>query len=120
MIPLILLCIASVICLLWLLRKNRISLGLPVAYLFSLLLIHVPGAFAHVVGGDSLPNSDLVEVSMRFTAIGSICFVLGVVCPLLFFDKDDSSRSGPSQVLLVLFVRRLVCRLRLEFPKPNP
>src|SRR5436190_13250442 len=78
MIPLILLCIASVICLLWLLRKNRISLGLPVAYLFSLLLIHVPGAFAHVVGGDSLPNSDLVEVSMRFTAIGSICFVLGV------------------------------------------
>jgi len=78
MTSLILLCIGSLVCLLWLLRKDRISLGLPVAYLFSLLLIHVPGAFAHVVGGDILPNSDLVEVSMRFTAVGSICFVFGV------------------------------------------
>lgn len=53
------------------------SLGLPIAYLYSLLLIHVPGAFAHVVGGDLLPKSDLVDVAMRYTALGSICFVLG-------------------------------------------
>ena len=29
-------------------------MGLLVAYFFSLLLIHMPGAFAHVVGGDFL------------------------------------------------------------------
>src|SRR5438477_3758048 len=75
---LIFVCVAAFLWLLWLLRRDRISLGLPMAYLYSLLLIHVPGAFAHVVGRDFLLNSDLVEVAMRFTALGSICFVLGV------------------------------------------
>src|SRR6202008_4535895 len=56
----------------------RLSLGIPIAYLFSLLLIHVPGAFAHIVGGDFLLHSDLTEIAMRFTAIGAVCFVLGV------------------------------------------
>jgi hypothetical protein len=46
--------------------------------LFSLLLVHVPGAFAHVVGGDFLLHSDLIEIGMRFTALGSMCFVAGV------------------------------------------
>jgi hypothetical protein len=75
---LIYVCLAAFVCLLWLLRRDRVSLGLPLAYLYSLLLIHVPGAFAHVVGGDFLLNSDLVESAMRFTALGSTCFVLGV------------------------------------------
>ena len=82
----------------WLLRRDRISLGLPIAYLYSLLLIHVPGAFAHVVGRDFLLNSDLVEVAMRFTVLGSICFVLGVWW----------ARSWRSQIL----VRRNVDRRR--------
>jgi hypothetical protein len=53
-------------------------LGLPLAYLYSLFLIHVPGAFAHLVGGDFLLNSDLTETAMRFTALGSMSFVVGV------------------------------------------
>ena len=56
---------------------DRVSLGLPIAYLYSLLLIHVPGAFAHVAGADFLPNSDLVNVAMRYTALSTIFFVLG-------------------------------------------
>lgn len=71
-------CLAAVFWLLWLLRRDRVSLGLPIAYLYSLLLIHVPGAFAHVVGDGFLSNSDLTETSMGFTAIGSMCFVAGV------------------------------------------
>jgi hypothetical protein len=59
------------------LRKDKVSLGLPIAYLYSLLLIHVPGAFAHVVGSDFLLNSDLVNVAMRYTALGTVFFVLG-------------------------------------------
>ena len=75
---LIFVCLAAFLVLLWLLRRDRVSLGLPIAYLFSLLLIHVPGAFAHVVGRDFLLHSDLVELAMRFTALGSVCFVAGV------------------------------------------
>src|ERR1700682_6097395 len=78
MIFLIFICLAAFFWLLSLLRKDRVSLGLPIAYLYSLLLIHVPGAFAHVVGRDFLRDSDLIEFSMRFTALGAICFVAGV------------------------------------------
>src|SRR5580658_9682863 len=74
----VLICLAALLWLLWLLRRDRVSLGLPIAYLYSLLLIHVPGAFAHIVGGDFLLHTDLIEIGMRFTAIGSLCFVAGV------------------------------------------
>jgi hypothetical protein len=70
--------LAAFLALLWLLRRDSVSLGLPIAYLFSLLLIHVPGAFAHVVAGDFLPNEDLIELAMRYTAAGAVCFVAGV------------------------------------------
>jgi hypothetical protein len=75
---LVFVCLAALLWLLWLLRRNSVSLGLPIAYLYSLLLIHVPGAFAHIVGRDFLLNSDLIEIAMRFTALGSMCFVAGV------------------------------------------
>jgi hypothetical protein len=73
----ILVCLGGLFCLLWLLRRDRVSLGLPIAYLYSLLLIHVPGALAHVFGRDFLLHSDLVDVAMRYTTLGVICFVLG-------------------------------------------
>src|ERR1700741_4458082 len=75
---LIVVCLAAFLGLLWLLRRDRLSLGLPIAYLYSLLLIHVPGAFAHILGRDFLLNSDLIEIAMRLTALGSTCFVAGV------------------------------------------
>jgi putative effector of murein hydrolase LrgA (UPF0299 family) len=75
---LIFVCLTAFLWLLWLLRRDRVSLGLPIAYLFSLLLIHVPGAFAHIAGRDFLLHSDLIEIGMRFTALGSMCFVAGV------------------------------------------
>jgi hypothetical protein len=74
----ILVCLAAFFGLLWMLRADRVSLGLPIAYLCSLLLIHVPGAFAHAVNDGFLYGSDLVEIGIDFTAIGSICFVAGV------------------------------------------
>jgi hypothetical protein len=75
---LIFVCLAAFIALLFILRRDRVSLGLPIAYLLSLLLIHVPGAFAHIAGRDFLLNSDLIEIAMRYTAFGSVCFVAGV------------------------------------------
>jgi hypothetical protein len=76
--PSIVICVAAFVCLLWMIRRDRVSLGLPIAYLYSLLLIHVPGAFAHIVGRNFLFHSDVVEIGMRFTALGSVCFVAGV------------------------------------------
>src|ERR1035438_5187299 len=75
---LIFICLSAFLWMLWLLRRGRVSLGLPIAYLYSLLLIHVPGAFAHIVGRDFLFNSDLAEIGMRYAALGSTCFVAGV------------------------------------------
>ena len=74
----ILTCLAAFFGLLLIVRRDGASLGLPIAYLYSLLLIHVPGAYANVMGREFLLNSDLTEGAMRFTALGSVCFVAGV------------------------------------------
>jgi hypothetical protein len=60
------------------LRSDRMSLGLPVAYLSLLLLNHVPGAFVHAFDEGMPSDSGAVEIGIRFTAIGSMCFVGGV------------------------------------------
>jgi hypothetical protein len=73
-------CLGALLCVCWILRKRQVSIGLPIAYLVSLLLIHVPGAFAHAVSDGMLyiQGSRVIEVGIRFTAIGSVCFVAGV------------------------------------------
>lgn len=78
MILSIFVCLGAFVFLLWILRRDRVSLGLPIAYLFSLLLIHLPGAYAHVVGGGILFDTDLTELGIGLTAIGAMCFVAGV------------------------------------------
>src|SRR4051794_29057851 len=71
-------CLLSLLALIWLLRQDRVSLGLPVAYLGILLLNHVPGAYAHLVDGGRLGTDQFTEVGIAYTAIGAVAFVLGV------------------------------------------
>ena len=71
-------CLAAVLLLLWMLRRNGVSLGLPIAYLFLLLREHVPGAYVHLIGEEFFFNSAFVETGIWFTAIGSLFFVAGV------------------------------------------
>jgi hypothetical protein len=78
MIVSIFICLAAFFWLLWSLRRTQISLGLPIAYLFLLLLLHVPGAFAHVVGSDFLADSEETATGIYLTAIGVVSFVVGV------------------------------------------
>ena len=78
MIASILTCLASLVALVALLRRNQISLGLPIAYLFGLLLIHVPGALAHSLPWSDLPDSDFVATGIWLTAIGTLAFIAGV------------------------------------------
>lgn len=76
----VLVCLASFTVLVWLLRQKQISLGIPIAYLASLLLIHVPGATAHVVdvNGILTRGTFFTRIGIGFTAIASIFFVVGV------------------------------------------
>jgi hypothetical protein len=78
MILSILACLAASWALLALLRSNSPSLGLPFAYLGSLLLIHLPGAYAHLVSRQPLAGDSETAIGVRYTAIGAACFVIGV------------------------------------------
>ncbi len=72
-------CILSFICLVVLLRRKRLSLGLPIAYLGSLLLIHVPGPIAHLLDSKGILSGGMfTQIGVALTAIGAACFVVGV------------------------------------------
>lgn len=61
--------------LLWLLRRDRTSLGLPIAYLYSLLLIHVPGALVHAVGASEariFPSLAKIETRRIYHAYATV------------------------------------------------
>src|SRR5215469_4991185 len=100
MIPLIGICIASFGWLISLIRKNKLSLGIPIAYLYLLLMIHVPGAAAHIFGQHFLPNTNLTQLAMRFVAAASVCFVAGVWW---------SRRSVQSSHICIVSDRRKFC-----------
>ncbi len=72
-------CLAAFVALIWMLRASQVSLGLPIAYLGSLLLIHVPGAIAYMIDSQGiLPWRVFTQIGIGFTAIGAVCFVIGV------------------------------------------
>ncbi len=71
-------CVAAYFSLLWVLRKDSASLGLPFAYLSLLLLNHVPGAYVQLADDLFVGHRHEVEIGIRFTAIGTVCFVIGV------------------------------------------
>lgn len=74
----ILLSLAALVWVVVLLRQDRFSLGLPIAYLANLLLIHVPGAAVRLVTNAFDYDAEIIEVGMRFAAIGALCFAAGV------------------------------------------
>jgi hypothetical protein len=73
-------CIAAFAALVAFLRHKQVTLGLPVAYLGSLLLIHVPGAIAHLLDRhDVLVSARAVtKIGIGLTAMGAVAFVIGV------------------------------------------
>jgi hypothetical protein len=94
-------CMATLAATIWVLRRDGASLGLPVAYLISLLLIHVPGAYAQVVSDGFLPDSEVTEAGFFFVTIGAICFFGGVIIarlatPISAIQFPTSSLSSVS------------------------
>lgn len=70
--------IVAFLALVWMLRADQVSLGLPIAYLAMLLLNHLPGPYAHLVADGRLPNTRIVELGLKYATVGAVCFVLGV------------------------------------------
>ena len=75
----ILLCGLSLVVTLIILRSSGLSLGLPFAYLSCLHLQHVPGAYAHLARPDLFVTTPYVATGIWQTAIGSLCFVAGLL-----------------------------------------
>lgn len=74
-------CAISMLCLailLWLLRRDGPSFGLPFAYLALLLLNHVPGAMVPVLNDQFSGHLTEVTYGIKLTAIGVVCFLIGV------------------------------------------
>ena len=72
-------CVAAFLVLVWHSRLFGTTLGLPVAYLFALLLQHLPGGIAHLAGGHFFEESSATEIGLHLTTIGTVCFVSGVL-----------------------------------------
>ena len=89
----LIICLATFTVLVWWLRRDKVSLGIPVAYLFSLLFIHVPGAIAHLVGGEYLYDTKATEIGIRYTAIGTVAFAVGVIVVGSFADVRQRKNS---------------------------
>ena len=88
----ILLCGLSLVVTLMVLRSSGLSLGLPFAYLSSLHLQHVPGAYAHLARPDLFATTPYVATGIWQTAIGSLCFVAGL---LVSRYRARSNRRNP-------------------------
>lgn len=72
-------CLSTILIALAVLRSDRLSLGLPFAYLFTLQLNHVPGAYAHLVRPELFATTQYVALGLWHTAVGSSCFVVGLL-----------------------------------------
>lgn len=71
-------CLLAISGLIWLVLKRRLSLGLPIAYLGGLLLIHVPGALAYMYSREFLHHDSTTKIGFSYASIAALCFVIGV------------------------------------------
>lgn len=93
MILSIVLCLMAYAATLAILRRDGTSLGLPFAYMSLLLLIHVPGAFAHAVANGTMDGDEFTAIGIEYTAIGAIAFAVGVAI------AHFSVRSKPANAI---------------------
>lgn len=84
--------LAAALSLLWLLRRDRISLGLPLAYMLALSLEHAPGAFVYFATGGSV-GSPAVERGFYLAAVGAACFTVGVAITHTFIPYASRRRA---------------------------
>ena len=75
----LLVCGLSFVILVALLRRGRLSLGLPAAYLMNLLILHLPGVVGQLFDRHNVIQGDAVtRGGALLTTIGTVAFVAGV------------------------------------------
>jgi hypothetical protein len=74
-------CLGALLLTLVMQHRTALTLGLPLAYMISLMVIHLPGAYAFAYSGGQYTGlqayPDSVETGVMLTAIAAICFVIG-------------------------------------------
>lgn len=75
------------------LRRDRMSLGLPLAYLLLLLLNHVPGAWTYLVSQGAFGSYGVAR-GFGLTTIGVCAFVAGVAISHLVLPGIERARPG--------------------------
>jgi hypothetical protein len=91
-------CGISMLCLailLWLIRRDGPSFGLPFAYLSLLLLNHVPGAMVPVLNDQFTGHLTEVTYGIRLTTIGVVSFLVGVLIAR-FRTREQRENPLPS------------------------
>ena len=94
-------CLAAFFALLWLLRSNGPSLGLPFAYLSLLVVNHVPGAFVPLADHEFNAHLAAVSIGIELTAIGIVCFVIGVWYARLNTAEQRLAPQPSAQMALI-------------------
>jgi hypothetical protein len=79
MIYSIIICILALLWMVAYLRRGAPTMGLPLAYLLALLLVHLPGPIIHTIAADSLTDSAFTEIGITLTAYGALAYSLGVL-----------------------------------------
>jgi len=78
-------------------RRQKASLGLTLAYLTGLLLIHVPGGLVHFLNPGLLSTTPEVAEGLRLSAIAALCVLVGLI---LFQRRNPQARrclSAPAR-----------------------
>ena len=94
-------CLAGLFVLLWFLRRNGPSLALPFAYLALLVLNHVPGAFSPIMDEEFYPHLAEVSEGIKLTAIGVVCFVIGVWYARFRTQEQRLAPQAPSHLAVL-------------------
>lgn len=87
-------CCAALVALVVVLRDNRPSLGVPLAFLCMLLFYHVPGALAYIAAPTILLDYDETEIGITLTATACVVFVVSVCLTRLIFGKKVHASAG--------------------------
>lgn len=76
-------------------RQQGFGVGLVLAYLVMLAVLHLPGAFLYIQDRSTLYNATLVRLGFEQTLYGVLAFTLGVLTAGLLFRRVYRTPASP-------------------------
>ena len=87
-------------------RQQQTSLGLPLAYLTGLMLIHVPGGLVHWLNPGLFSTSAEVAQGLRLSALAAVAFLAGLLLSLQTAHRPAADRASRSRAQRPARIRR--------------